>query len=180
MLLEAEFRKRSNNTYDNMTKRARPKLWKTGKNRGKVRVPGLSALPFWKDDLWSHVRAQIPEGGALCPYCKDYGRQTTIFLDTYVLDHHVPLKHGGSWDLANLICVCADCNNVKGSMSYTAFIVLMRDFIPDFNPIDQKYIVACLRTHGQVIRGFAPKAKKSLELPPPAVPQQQRTLDDDF
>lgn len=181
MMFEAAYRKRVNQTYSNMTARAKPKLWKNGKNEGKVRVPGLTSLPFWPDELWAHVIKQVPAGGAQCPYCADYGRTTIIYLDTFVLDHHRPLKHDGlaSWELSNLVPVCADCNNLKGSMSYTAFIVLMRDFIPDFDPLDQKYITACLRTHGTVMRGWGSKQKKPLELPAPVL-QRQRTLDDDF
>lgn len=180
MMFEAEFRKRVNKTYDNMTARARPRLWKSGKKRGTVRVPGLRCLPFTRDELWAHVRAQIPEGGALCPYCRDYGRSTLIFLDTFVLDHHRPLKHDGlaSWELSNLVCVCADCNRLKGSMSYSAFIWLMRDYLPSLDPVDQKYITACLRTHGQVLRGFGPKQKS--QAPAPKAPQLQRLLEDNF
>jgi 5-methylcytosine-specific restriction endonuclease McrA len=187
MILEAEFRKRVNQTYANMTTRAKPRLWKNGKKKGKVRVPGLASLPFWKDDLWKHVTAQIPEGGALCPYCKDYGRSTLIYLDTFVLDHHIPIKLLATglytreqlWALSNLVCVCADCNTVKGSMSYTAFIVLMRDFLPDFEPSDQKYIVSCLRTHGLVMRGWGGPKKPPAELLPLASPIQRR-LEEEF
>jgi 5-methylcytosine-specific restriction endonuclease McrA len=179
MMFEAEFRKRVNKTYDNMKARAKPRYWKSGKNRGKIRVPGLTSLPFSRDELWAHVTRQIPEGGALCPYCRDYGRSTVITLADFVLDHHVPLKHGGSWDLSNLICVCADCNNLKGSMSYTAFIVLLRDFLPDFDPVDRKYITACLRTHGQVVRGWTVRPKDKA-LPAPKSLPLQRELEDSF
>jgi 5-methylcytosine-specific restriction endonuclease McrA len=187
MMFEAEFRKRVNKTYDNMTQRAKARLWKNGKKKGKVRVPGLESLPFFRDELWAHVRNQIPEGGALCPYCKDYGRSTLIYFDTFVLDHHIPIKllAAGAytlkqlWALSNLVCCCADCNNLKGSMSYTAFIVLMRDFIPDFDPIDQKYITACLRTHGQVMRGWGGPKKPPAE-PQPLVSPLQRRLEDSF
>lgn len=179
MMFEAAYRKRVNQTYQNMTARAKPRVWKNGKNKGKVRIPGLASLPFWPDELWAHVIKQVPAGGALCPYCLDLNRQTVIFLDTFVLDHHVPLKHGGSWELGNLVCICQQCNTTKGSMSYTAYIVLLRDFLPDLDPLDQKYITACLRTHGTVMRGWGSKQKKTLELPAPVL-QRQRTLDDDF
>ena len=180
MIFEAEHRRRINKLYDAMKQRARPRHWKTGKRKGSVRVPGLAALPFTREELWKHVRTQIPDGGALCSYCSDYGRSTLIFLDTFVLDHHVPVKHGGldCWRLENLVCVCADCNNQKGSLTYTAFIVLMRDFLPHFDPLDRKYITACLRTHGQVMRGFSPK-KAPAKVAAGTVPAQ-RTLDDDF
>jgi 5-methylcytosine-specific restriction endonuclease McrA len=181
MMFEKEHKARVDKLFSNMTARAKPRLWKNGKNKGKVRIPGLTTLPFWPDELWSHVLAQVPDGGALCPYCKDYGRSTLIYLDTFVLDHHRPLKHDGlaSWELHNLVCVCADCNNIKGSMSYTAFIVLMRDFLPDFDLIDRKYITSCLRTHGQVVRGFAPKPKAK-ELPAPTPFNPQRRLEEEF
>lgn len=181
-MFEAEYRKRVNQTYFNMTSRAKPRLWKKGPKKGKVRVPGLAKLPFWRDELWLHVVKQIPAGGALCPYCKDYGRSTVITLADFVLDHHRPLKHDGlaSWELSNLICVCADCNNLKGSMSYTAFIVLMRDFLPDFDPLDRKYITACLRTHGQVMRGWGGTAPKEEAPTAPKTLQLQRKLEDNF
>lgn len=187
MSLDEIFKKRCYQQYRDMSKRCLPKLWKNGKKKDSVRIPGLKTLPFWRDELWDHVTAQVPAGGADCPYCAAIGRRTIIFLDTFVLDHHEPLKwvETGAdpawiWRLANLVCVCPDCNNIKGSMSYPAFIVIMRDFIPDFDPRDQKYLTACLRTHGQVMRGFGKKDKPTLELPQLAAPPLQRTLDDDF
>ena len=180
MIFEAEHRKRISKLYGNLTARARPRLWKSAKKKGQVRIPGLASLPFTRAKLWTHVTAQVPDGGALCPYCSDYGRSTLIYLDTFVLDHHVPVKHGGldCWRLDNLVCVCADCNTIKGSMTYTAFIVLMRDFLPHFDILDRKYITACLRTHGQVMRGFgAPKKNSSPALQ--GLPLQ-RTLEEEF
>lgn len=178
MMFEAAYRKRVNQTYQNMTARARPRLWKSGKNKGKVRIPGLSSLPFWPDELWAHVIKQVPAGGAQCPYCADYGRTTIIYLDMFVLDHHVPLKHGGSWELSNLVCCCAECNRLKGSLSYTAFIVLLRDFLPDFDAIDQKYVISCLKTHGQVVRSWSKSTPERTVTIPKISPQ--RMLDDDF
>ena len=179
MIFESEFRKRVNKTYDNMAQRARPRLWKNGKNKGKVRIPGLTSLPFFRDELWLHVQAQIPDGGALCPYCKDYGRSTLIFLDTFVLDHHIPVKHGGldCWRLDNLVCICEECNRIKGSLSYTAFVVLMRDFLPHFDRNDQKYVISCLKTHGQVMRSWG-KPKTSAQIASPT--SAQRRLEDEF
>lgn len=185
-IFEKAHRQRISKLYSNLSARAKPKLWKRGKKKGKVRVPGLSSLPFWQDELWAHVTKQIPDGGALCPYCRDHGRSTLITLDTFVLDHHIPLKSVERgvdprliWDLSNLICVCADDNNIKGSMSYTAFIVLMRDFLPDFELNDRKYITSCLRTHGQVMRGFGSEPKAEETAFAPGLPLQ-RNLNEEF
>lgn len=180
MMLELRYRPRVYQQYRDMTRRCQPKWWKTGKKKGQVRIPGLASLPFFRDELWAHVMAQVPAGGALCPYCKAYGRETVIFLDTFVLDHHIALKRGGSWELRNLICVCKDCNNIKGSMSYEAFIVLMRDFLPEFDAPDRKYITSCLRTHGTVMRGWGKQKPPEQAASPVAVPVKQRTLDDEF
>ena len=64
-----------------------------------------------------HLRAFIhAETGGLCIYC---GRQVT--LKEFTMDHIVPKKGNGKGRKENLVCCCAACNALKGSMTIRAF-----------------------------------------------------------
>lgn len=149
LLNEKALRERFDAVYRNMVHRAKPKLWKNGRLRGKVRVPGLERLPFTKQEFWDWGIEWIGHGALRCPYCEEIGRNAfLITLEDCTFDHKEPIARGGTWDLSNLIPVCRDCNNCKGSMSYVFFIRLMRDLEKIADLQDRAYIVRCLRTHG--------------------------------
>lgn len=144
-----ELRKRIDKVYSAMKQRAKPRYWKNGKKAGQVRVPGLERLPFTSQDLWDWTIEWIGPGAIRCPYCEEIGRNAfLITIEDCVFDHKVPLLLGGSWDLSNLIPVCRDCNNIKGSMSYPFFIILMRELDKVIDLRDRGYVIKCLRTHG--------------------------------
>lgn len=156
---EKALRARCSKARYDILRRAKPKMWKTGRLAGRIRVHGITELPFSTDDLWQRALAQVGPGAIACPYCEAIGRLPQIItLANYVWDHKVPVAHGGEHVLENLFAVCADCNTVKGNLSYEFFIALMREVEKWPNQLDRKNIVACLRTHGvtQRIR-FAPK-----------------------
>ena len=173
-------RKRLDVVYTQMQQRARPKLWKNGRRAGKVRVPGISSLPFTRQQLWDHVVAQLGFGDAACPYCIDIGRDTNmISLAACVLDHKVPVAHGGTWELTNLVAVCADCNNEKGKLSYAFVIGIMANVERWPDKRDRSNLRSCLRTHGvtQRMRGFY--GKKG-EKPQPLPSEPRLALAEDF
>lgn len=165
---EKALRLRMDGVYSNMRQRAKPRKFKAGKRAGHIRVPGLDGLPFTRQQLWDYAVREIGFGVKLCPYCMAIGRNATpITLESCVFDHKVPVAHGGSWELSNLVPVCAQCNNEKGHLTYPFFIALVSAIEQWPDQRDRKAVLSCLRTHGvtQRIR-FEPKAKTA-ETPPP-------------
>lgn len=183
---EYALRQRIFNVYHAMTVRARPRLWKTGKRRGKVRIEGLDSLPFTREQLWRHALAHVGTGAIRCPYCEAIGRPANLIsLANCVFDHKVPRDYSGQWELDNIFAVCADCNNLKGRLSFPFFVGLMAaierwDGSGDIMIAqrDRANVHACLRTHGVTLQGFRDKRK-----PQPA-PEPETSgvlaLQDDF
>lgn len=162
LMNETELRKRIYKVHSNMTARAKPKLWKKGKRKGQVRVPGLDSLPFTREELWHFALGAVGTGVIRCPYCEAIGRPVNLIdLTNCVFDHKSPVKRAGqeltlleTWSLKNIAVCCADCNNTKGDASYDFFIALMAAIEQWDDPRDRTYAHACLRTHGIVLQGF--------------------------
>jgi 5-methylcytosine-specific restriction endonuclease McrA len=148
-----ELRKRIDKVYSAMKHRAKPKLWKNGKRRGQVRVPGLTKLPFTSEELWEWAVEWVGTTVSRCPYCEQIGRPANLIdLTNVTFDHKIPLGRGGTWELHNLIPVCAECNREKGSLSYDYFVHLMRDLDKMADQQDKAYMLKCLRTHGVALQ----------------------------
>jgi 5-methylcytosine-specific restriction endonuclease McrA len=171
--------------YSSMRTRAKPKLWKTGIKKGKIRVNGLDSLPFTRDELLLHGLKLLGGMGMVrCPYCVDVGRNARLIdIRTCKWDHFVSLAQGGTWELSNLRPCCPDCNNLKGKMSYDLFTALMSEMEKWPNQNDRTYFYACLRSHGQLMQHRKDdqkereKAEQRKNLPPP--PAKTRSLDFD-
>jgi 5-methylcytosine-specific restriction endonuclease McrA len=164
---EAALKERCSKARYDILRRAKPRLWKSGKRKGIVRTPGITELTFTSADLWQRALNQVGPGAIPCPYCLEIGRPAFIItLANYVWDHKIPVTHGGQPVLDNLFAICEDCNKLKGSMSYPFFIALMSAIEKWEDPKDRSYLHACLRTHGKAIKGFRGKWK---EAPAPEV-----------
>jgi 5-methylcytosine-specific restriction endonuclease McrA len=188
LLMDAKaLRQRIDKVYSAMQTRAKPKLFKAGKRKGEIRVKGIDTLPFTKQQLWEHILRQLGPGVVACPYCVEIGRAPSLIsLATCVLDHVVPITHGGTWLLDNLRCVCADCNNEKGKLSYAFFIGIMAAAEKwtaggDATTAkrDRAAFHACLRTHGVSMR-MKFGLKKPDGLPAPAAQNATLALVEDF
>jgi 5-methylcytosine-specific restriction endonuclease McrA len=157
--------------YRAMKTSAKPKLYKKGRKKGQVRIPGLKELPFTRIELWHHAVAQVGETATRCQYCVAIGRPANIItLATCVFDHKVPKVHAGAdlillevWSLPNIFAVCADCNVLKGKLTYRFFIALMSEIELWDDPRDRDSIYACLRTHGVTLRRYGTDRR---EVPP--------------
>jgi 5-methylcytosine-specific restriction endonuclease McrA len=55
-----------------------------------------------------------------CVYCD----LIVISESSFQIDHVIPLSRGGSWELANLILCCGECNAIKGSLTGEEYIAL--------------------------------------------------------
>lgn len=177
ILNEEKVRERIGTLYYTMATRAKPKLWKNGKNRGKVRRPGLAKLPFDKHELYDHILRQVGPGGSRCPYCEAIGRTPNIIdMLNCVLDHKEPVATSGlaAWDLENVFAICADCNNLKGGFTYEFFIELMIE-VEKMDPRshDRMLLIRCLRTHGVAQQFQRGKSKKDGAAGAVALPAQR-------
>lgn len=76
-----------------------------------------------------HRSAVFARDGCLCAYC---GKKTNVATAT--IDHVQPLSLGGTNRPDNLVVACRACNNRKGSLSLTAF--LLGDPFPEPEPIN--------------------------------------------
>lgn len=158
---EATLKARCNKARYDILRRAKSKLWKSGKRKGLVRKAGITELTFTSAQLWQRALSQVGPSAIPCPYCLEIGRPAFIItLANYVWDHKVPVTQGGQPVLGNLFAVCEDCNKLKGSMSYAFFIALMSAIEKWEEPKDRSYLHACLRTHGKVINGFRGNKKE--------------------
>ncbi len=176
LMNEKALRQRCNKQYDDMMRRARPRLWKSGQRKGHVRVPGLQALPFTKDQLWALALEQIGENVVKCPYCVEIGRGANLIdLSNFVWDHIEPVARIGmaAHSLENLKAVCSDCNNLKGKFSLDFFIGFMAAIERWEDVLDRTSIYACMRTHGITLQGFRTKAKPTgdASAQPPTIQQ---------
>lgn len=151
---EKALRKRLDVVYGQMRQRAKPRVWKTGKRAGSVRVSGIIGLPFSRDQFWAHALRLIGPSGVFCPYCAAYGNRKPHFitLADCVFDHKIPFTHGGNWDIHNLVPVCSDCNHLKGHLSYEFFVGLMTAIERWDDSRDRAAIHKCMRTHGVTMR----------------------------
>lgn len=162
--------------YRTMKASAKPKLFKRGRKQGQVRIPGLNELPFTRIQLWRHALSQVGESAMRCPYCVAIGRPANIItLANCVFDHKVPKVYAGAelslreiWSLANIFAVCADCNVLKGKLSYRFFIALMSEIELWDDPRDRDSIYACLRTHGVTLQRYRTDRKNAA--PPEELP----------
>lgn len=181
LMNEAQVYARIAGLYDAMLRRCRPQYWKGGKAKGRLRRFGIEALPFSRRELFNHVYAQVGPGLIPCPYCAAIGKPTNLIdLRNCVLDHKVPLDALQSdrdiptiFALDNIVAVCADCNNLKGKLSYIFFVALLTNVYQWPNPRDRNHIFACLRTHGvSMRRGFGREKRPQQDSPGPPAPKQ--------
>ena len=174
-------RERINAVYSQMQQRAKPKKWKTGKRAGTVRKSGLDGLPFTRQQLWDYAVAVIgPTGAVRCPYCEAIGRPAFVIdLTNIVFDHFIPVSRGGTYDLDNIRGCCADCNRIKGELSYEFFVAIMAAVEKWEDARDRSNFHACLRTHGVSVNlRFKGKPKEAAAPPPDFVITAPLPLED--
>lgn len=177
---EAALKSRCNKARYDILRRARPRLWKSGKRAGTVRTPGITELSFTSAELWQRALDQVGPGAIQCPYCVAIGRPANIItLANYVWDHRVPVAQGGSHDLENLFAICSECNGDKGSMTYELFVAMLSAIWLWPNPRDRAYVLSCLRTHGKVMKSFG-RGKPKPNTTPDVVTSGVLALEEDF
>lgn len=61
-----------------------------------------------------HIKLQLRKQYGLCAYCGIY------IVDTYEVDHIVPLAKGGTNWADNLVLACRTCNRKKGTQTWSS------------------------------------------------------------
>jgi len=115
--VEARFTQRTGYIYDSMAKRMREKRSGTGR---VLRVG--RQIPFTKQEFreWLVSKLGGENGVIKCRYCAEY-----LSVDTFHVDHAIPIKQGGTLGLENLDLVCELDNQQKGGMCFTCYSRLL-------------------------------------------------------
>jgi 5-methylcytosine-specific restriction protein A len=73
---------------------------------------------FYHTAQWRRVRAGVVREEPCCRHCLARGKVTA----TKVVDHIVPVKHGGDmWERSNLQGLCNDCHEIKSASEGSRF-----------------------------------------------------------
>lgn len=92
------------------------------KNDKGILVRPRIRLPFTRDQFSLWLFREIGLQAKMCPY--GCGRAIDVLNCT--IDHKIPRGQEGSFELANLIACCVECNTLKGNMTADSFRVLMK------------------------------------------------------
>jgi 5-methylcytosine-specific restriction endonuclease McrA len=114
MISEKDFDKRIRELYKSQQTRLASKQKSRDKRKRPLRgaYPLPERLPFDVEDLALKIWRIFGLSARACRYCC---RPIDVF--SLSLDHHNPLKYGGTWELDNLdVDVCQPCNAKKGAL----------------------------------------------------------------
>jgi 5-methylcytosine-specific restriction endonuclease McrA len=154
-----QVRERASKLYYDIKRRSEPKLWKTGRLRGRTRWAGVP-VPYSSDDFAAWLMQTIGCNAFPCPYC---GAPLDVL--SMVLDHDVPLHSGGTNEFSNLVPTCRDDNELKGSMTGADYRIFRR-LIRQLSPPGEADVVKRLRfgLHGMRLSQQM-RAQKSKQKP---------------
>jgi 5-methylcytosine-specific restriction endonuclease McrA len=138
MIEPKQVRVRASKLFYDITRRSEPKLWKSGRMKGRVRWPGMP-VPYTSDEFATWLLTEIGCSAFLCPYCN-----APLDVLSMTLDHDFPLKCGGSNEFRNLVPCCRDCNELKGKMTGKEYM-LFRDLMRKMSPAAEGDVLQRLR-----------------------------------
>lgn len=110
----------------------------------------LPALSFDKDGFRYHILIamnQQYDGVLKCRYCNYF-----FNLSEVAVDHAVPLSRGGSTELDNIEYPCKPCNNRKGSLTPTEYLMLLT-FLEKEIPLGRQDILKRLEMSVSLAQG---------------------------
>lgn len=93
-------------------------------------------LDYLLDDLRGFVLNNL--GERHCRYCRG-----PVTVETFALDHRIPIERGGSFIFHNLTVVCGTCHAAKGELDYVEFKELM-ELLRSWSPFVRRYFLARL------------------------------------
>lgn len=144
MIDPKQVRERAQQLYADIKKRSKPKLWKSGHKKNRVRLPEVP-VPYTSDEFASWLLTTIGCTCFLCPYCN-----APLDVLSMTLDHNIPLRPGGN-EFPNLVACCADCNTLKGKVTGKGYM-LFRELMRELQPADEADILKRLRSGAMGMR----------------------------
>jgi hypothetical protein len=127
----------------------------------RVKKKGFPGVPFDKDGFRAHILAAIGggyDGFVRCRYCSGF-----FTIADVGIDHAIPLSRGGGVELSNLDLPCKSCNNRKGSMTPTEFILLTQ-FLDSVIPLAKQDVFQRLGMSNSLAAGARSNAATIKEL----------------
>jgi 5-methylcytosine-specific restriction endonuclease McrA len=111
-------------------------------------------IDYKLEDLRAYVLNNL--GDRHCHYCRG-----AVTVESFALDHRIPIERGGSYTFHNLTVVCDSCETAKGSLDYIEFKELM-ELLRSWSPFVRRNFLARLQAGAPLV--------PALELPRPAQP----------
>ena len=74
--------------------------------------------------ITKELREAVKAKSDTCFYCG-----ALLTENNRTIDHIVPITKGGTNDYSNLVCVCNDCNQVKGGQTLSGVIHVLKEKI---------------------------------------------------
>lgn len=112
----------------------------------------LPPLPFSKAQFRTRILEALggnEDGFCRCRYCLAH-----FGLKDITADHAIPLSRGGSTGLDNLEFPCQSCNQMKGSLTPTEFLCLLR-FLEEQIPMGRQDVLSRLQMAVKLAAGAA-------------------------
>jgi len=136
--------------YKDMTKRFGPKCFASGPRKGQLRHAGRT-LPFSLEEFRDRVCDDLSVPRKCGNDNQIWNCRTMLTFENYVIDHALPVSRGGGIGLDNLQLICADCNNVKGDLTWEEYLELRR-WLTTCTPHIEKSVLSRLRTVGSALQ----------------------------
>ena len=94
-----------------------------------------------------------------CHYCRRHVVKDNDGSNMATRDHVLPQSQGGSYRVENLVLACKRCNNVRGSMAYSAFVELANEgSLPDI-----RYRPAFTQTRRRIAKTVVAENRSAIE-----------------
>jgi 5-methylcytosine-specific restriction endonuclease McrA len=138
MIEPKQVRVRASKLFYDISRRSEPKLWKSGRMKGRVRWPGMP-VPYTSDEFATWLLTEIGCSAFLCPYCS-----CPLDVLSMTLDHGIPVHAGGGNEFTNLVPCCRDDNELKGGMTGKGYM-LFRKLLRELPPADEADVLKRLR-----------------------------------
>lgn len=138
MIEPRQVRERASKLFYDIKRRSQPKVWQSGRLKGRVRWPGVP-VPYSSEEFAAWMMDRFGCNAFLCTYCPE-----PIDALSMALDHDVPLAYGGTNEFSNLLPACRDDNELKGAMTGTDYL-LFRRMLRDMTPAGEADVKKRLR-----------------------------------
>lgn len=160
MITVEQFRERASVIYSGQRDRHKRKLLKGIPKGVTLDIDSDDILPYTRQEFSKWLWDQVGLQAVRCPYCGAIMDALSL-----VIDHRVPIKLGGSVDLANQEPICKDCNLAKGALTPEQFTALLA-FVGTLGPTGAADVLSRLRMGSGYLRtAFIGRKQKQSQEP---------------